>query len=111
MRKLVLAILICFVISFPAHAGDNTIYFRIPVTDNNPTYLKAEWAIDYFDTTGEIWVMFNMAEQSGVNMMMGSRVATEAQAIELKTRWPMMLWYVQETDEYPNWWTPEPAAP
>lgn len=106
MRQLILTL--CFVfISFAAHA--ETIYLQIPVLDNNPIYLATAFAADYKATTGEGWVMHNMEEKTGVVQMMGSSRITEAQAIELKSRWPMMNYHVQIDKELPPGWQFKPS--
>ena len=81
-----------------------TIYLQIPIADENPIFTAEDFATDYLATTGEGWVMMNMEEQTGVRMMMGSSRCTEAQAAELKTRWPMMTYKVTDNHELPAGW-------
>jgi len=80
------------------------IYLQIPILPNNPIYNPEDFAADYLATTGEHFVLMNMEEQSGVNQMTGSSRITEAQAAELKGRWPMMTWYKQVDNELPPGW-------
>ena len=80
------------------------IYLQIPVVDDNPIFMKEAYALDYLATTGEGWVMMNMEEQTGIRMMMGSSRCTEAQAAELKTRWPMMTYKVTNNHVLPAGW-------
>lgn len=104
MKHLTIFIFLCL-ISFNAFAG--TIYLQIPILANNPVYSPEAFAADYLDTTGEIYVLGNMHEQAGVMQMSGSSRITEAQAAELKTRWPMMKFYVSTDGELPPNWTPK----
>ena len=98
-------------VCFTSVAYAETIYIQIPILANNPIYNSEDFSADYLATTGEVWVMLNMQEQAGVNMMMGSSRATEAQVAELKTRWPMMSWYKQIDNEYPPGWVQKAVEP
>lgn len=105
MKNLViLSFLFISFISLEAFA--DTIYIRIPILAESK-YTKEDFATDYKATTGEGWVMNNMREEKSEMMMMGSSRLTEAQAIELKERWPMINYHKQITDEYPDGWNPK----
>lgn len=81
------------------------IYIKIPISPNNPIFTQEDFAADYKATTGEGYVLGNMLEEAGVNQLTGSHRITEAQAVELKGRWPMMRYYI----DFPpsNEWTPK----
>lgn len=83
-----------------------TIYIQIPL-EAQEKYTAAGFIDDYYKTVGEIFVLNNMQEQKGENQMTGTSVCTEAQAIELKGRWPMMNWYKQVDTELPANWVPK----
>ena len=82
-----------------------TIYIKIPISPNNPIFTQEDFAADYLATTGEIYVLNNMQEEAGINQMGGSSRITEAQAIELQGRWPMMRYYIGFPSS--NQWTPK----
>lgn len=104
MRYLTIFLFMCL-LSFNAFA--DTIYLQIPILANNLIFTPEAFAVDYLDTTGEIYVLGNMNEQAGVKQMSGSSRITEAQAAELKSRWPMMQYYVSINGELPPNWTPK----
>ena len=85
-----------------------TIYIKIPILPNNPVYSAEDFAADYLNVTGEIFILDSMKEEAGIMQMTGSSICTEAQAIELQGRWPMMKYYIG----YPpsNEWTPKAYA-
>lgn len=82
-----------------------TLYIQIPILANNPIFTQEDFAADYLVVTGEIFILDNMQEEAGVMQMTGSSRITEAQSIELKTRWPMMKYYIgfPPSDQ----WTPK----
>ncbi len=82
-----------------------TIYIKIPILANNPIYNSKDFVDDYFTTTGEIFVLDNMKEEPGIMQMTGSSRCTEVQAAELKSRWPMMKYYLGFPSS--NEWTPK----
>lgn len=84
-----------------------TIYIKIPVLANNPIYSPEDFVADYLATVGEIYVLNNMVEESGVMQMTGSHRITEEQAVELESRWPMMSYSI---DEFPFNWIPEEVS-
>lgn len=98
------AVLVIVLIVCSSVARAETIYIQIPILPDNPIFTPEDFAADYLATAGEIFVLMNMQEAAGVRMMTGTTVCTEAQAAELKSRWPMMSWYKQLDQEYPPGW-------
>ena len=81
-----------------------SIYIKIPIAPKSG-YTQEGFAEDYLKTTGEIFVLNNIREEKAEDQMTGSSRITEAQVIELKSRWPMMKYYM----DFPSKaeWTPK----
>jgi len=79
-------------------------YIQIPLADDGAKgYTPELFAADYLATTGEIWTMNAQKEEAGIFMLMGSTKCTEAMAIELQGRWPMMKYdLINESDGLPT---------
>ena len=68
----------------------NNIYIQIPIEEQD------DFAVDYETVTGEIWVKNNIKDDKGTMPMMGSTKCTEAMAVELEKRWPLMKYNIIE---------------